>query len=712
MVAFQSTDSEDVLASLMRGQAHDQQPASKRSGEARNFAPGSSIELDHLDYSEANRDPHNAYESNPRPTRRSSSNEIADHEFKDEAENSPGPSQLRYPPDDRDRSTHPLATPKGHGLHIHPLSTILIIIWMLYIIFMVYLYERAAKIGRGDDQVQYIDLFNYTVVASFLGTVFAQAHAPITAFHLSRLALSALHRPLTAPRTWRELFWSADRAWKGPIGILSTLIQAARARVFVSWTFLLFVLTSVCALLSPFLLAQAYASSEAFAYEWVRRPSNLQDAVQAMAADNNRFPTPSYIDQHRLGDALWSSGVPLDSVYRSSVYHSSEAAGPSHEHDFFFSAALQPGINAFQLPGVKYIGGCTATTDDAEVSAEDSLRHFKASCEEKGLELSPLASSESLLNSSTTIIKDRFTEINTNFTFCGRTSDPWSNIFDASSSVVDDSASALAWVSQHKVHRDAYNDTLPVGTITPQIQGIIECNSTFSLGRASLRSMDMIFFDFQLINDWDWSLSMADYAHPLLAAMDTLSLSPEWYTDTDGTTGRITSKMWFQEMEARLLTEGVWETYPYDLSLFADIIWRGSTYMAIPIAVLYTEPVLHGPAEFVREIPITVLTRKTGFFAAAMAALAIWAFLVLFLTATMLRPTFASELGSYTAARLLVEHGQLVEGYGSGDIHQNPNMNRRFGRVGDDDEDRVVGRIAVGGDGMMPLAKGDRKSVV
>jgi hypothetical protein len=94
----------------------------------------------------------------------------------------------------------------GHKLQIYPLSTVALVIWVAYVAATIWLCERTATLSKTTVGLPWA----YTTLPSLLLTGFAQGHSAITAMHLGRLAVSALHQRLTRPRSWAELFWLAD----------------------------------------------------------------------------------------------------------------------------------------------------------------------------------------------------------------------------------------------------------------------------------------------------------------------------------------------------------------------------------------------------------------------------------------------------------------------------------------------------------------------
>lgn len=116
-------------------------------------------------------------------------------------------------------------------------------IWITYIIATIIVLEKAAA----------------SVLPGLMLTLFAQAHAAITAMHLARVGVSALQSSNTAHHSWAELFWLADQAWQGLVGVITTGIAMRKMKVRVSSMFVTFSFTCILvAWVTPVILSRAY----------------------------------------------------------------------------------------------------------------------------------------------------------------------------------------------------------------------------------------------------------------------------------------------------------------------------------------------------------------------------------------------------------------------------------------------------------------------
>ncbi|KAJ7131461.1 hypothetical protein C8R44DRAFT_871953 [Mycena epipterygia] len=142
----------------------------------------------------------------------------------------------------------------GHRLGYYPASLVILILWLAFVSALIWLLESAVAHGPRS----LVQPWAYTMLPSLLITVFAQGHGAITAMHLARVSVSALHSTHTSPRTWAEVFWISDRAWQGPVGMLSTFLEASRLHVRTSIHFLVCAVTCLIALCTPIFLSRAY----------------------------------------------------------------------------------------------------------------------------------------------------------------------------------------------------------------------------------------------------------------------------------------------------------------------------------------------------------------------------------------------------------------------------------------------------------------------
>jgi len=128
-------------------------------------------------------------------------------------------------PVEMDQKLEPLSvgnTRVSPGYHL--LTTIAVVVWSLFIVITLMIYELAHHATWNPDRVAAGRAlpWGFTVLPSILRTVFDQAHGPITAMHLARLAVGSLDAPWASASTWMEVFWLSDRRWAGPLGLWMT----------------------------------------------------------------------------------------------------------------------------------------------------------------------------------------------------------------------------------------------------------------------------------------------------------------------------------------------------------------------------------------------------------------------------------------------------------------------------------------------------------
>jgi len=145
-------------------------------------------------------------------------------------------------------------------LRYHPLSTILLVVWVVVVGATIGLLERAVIVSRQSVSIPW--QYQTDGLPSLLVTLVAQAHGGITTMHLARLAVSGLFTSLGRPHSWMELFWLATGKWSGPVGMLETVWTVFRLRIRrISCVFVLFALIMASALALPLVLERAYPAS-------------------------------------------------------------------------------------------------------------------------------------------------------------------------------------------------------------------------------------------------------------------------------------------------------------------------------------------------------------------------------------------------------------------------------------------------------------------
>ncbi|KAJ7355954.1 hypothetical protein DFH08DRAFT_933719 [Mycena albidolilacea] len=220
-----------------------------------------------------------------------------------------------------------LTTTPAHEMGYYPASLCVLGVWILFVILLLWLLESAVKHGPQSLSQPWA----YTTLPSLLITVFAQGHAAVTAMHLSRVSVSALHSVRTSPSTWAEVFWISDRAWQGPVGIFSTFLAASRLRVRTSAHFIFCAVTCLTALVTPIILSCAYP-------------------VRTINVDENTTITPFALSAAKMGavDAYaeigtgtgsWTTALSVADTYNSSVYLPSGASRNAEPLDFSLRGA-------------------------------------------------------------------------------------------------------------------------------------------------------------------------------------------------------------------------------------------------------------------------------------------------------------------------------------------------------------------------------------
>ncbi|KAJ7593705.1 hypothetical protein C8J56DRAFT_1043496 [Mycena floridula] len=495
-----------------------------------------------------------------------------------------------------------------------------------------------------------------TTLPGILLTIFAQGHVAVTALHLSRLAISALQSPSTCPRSWVEMFCTADETWKGPLGFVETAIAMWKAPR-PSATFFLFTLISILALATPIVVSRTYPISI--------KDIDVPVSFTPVVVSPTRLRSVQWRNQVRLGDAGWSTGKSVTELYRTSTYY-------TDMHDLFFSGDTL-GLDV-TVPGLRHIGSCSVLEDDlatkTNTNSNDSYTEFIGLCAQKGFVLT----------------SDNFTVI--------QDSDPvilHQNCVQPSIFGVQDwlksrddqgengngdplaTGTSLAWFSSKNI-------TIVEGRvgISTTAQGIVECISTMGFGKAFLSHGTFKAFTYE-------DLSARELlVHPLGAAMAQLSDNP-FLDDAGDWRGRL----------------GLGTFFDTTLEGFAIHLSLGVEHMAIAIALLASAP--DETYNGIRHVAGTSRTRNFRLFVASIALLGTWVVLLLYATLRMYRRTFGPSLNSYVVGRLVADRRELVQGRGCGGLSRNEKLKTEFLHVGDQDYLYDVGHVTSGGDGQLQV---------
>ena len=258
----------------------------------------------------------------------------------------------------------------------HLLSTYIFVIWSLFIGLTVAVHERAHHVTWDSSRVAAGDNIPWMYrsglgLPSTLRTIFIQAHGPITAMHLARLAVSALDTSWASPRTWTEVFWLANRRWSGPVGLAETgWAMASRRRAHMSLGFCLFALISIVALGTPVVLTRAYPS--------------VAGQVNHTISVEDRAPTPSWDggddhwdDQVQYGYIRWATGAPPSVLMPLNAYTGLETPLPAAGGDWFI--ASDSNKSELTLNGIRVVGGCevvNSTSTGPDFFADLCMKEF------------------------------------------------------------------------------------------------------------------------------------------------------------------------------------------------------------------------------------------------------------------------------------------------------------------------------------------------
>ncbi|EIN05126.1 hypothetical protein PUNSTDRAFT_137810 [Punctularia strigosozonata HHB-11173 SS5] len=496
---------------------------------------------------------------------------------------------------------------------------------------MIVILERLVSTGANN--IWYFD--KETVQVMFV--VFAQGHLPITTMYLSRLAISALQDPQTAPRTWVELFWLADRDWQNPFPFAVRTITMVKKRFRPSSTFLVFFIISFVALITPVSFSRAWSSQL------------LSRLVSGTTFANSTslalLPQVRGSSQLSNGSLMWFNGLWTGDYYDAD-------AGLD-----FFSGGSEPivNLNVTSMPGILFTDqGCDAQKGSGGWSEED----LENMCDD----LKPGATiQKSDLASSSGVITLHIA---------------WCSSFYANSTY------NTAWMqeaNQSDVTAFLGIKVSFTGSSSASIpDGIIYCDTSFQTGTSDIIIVDddsewPSFMNFQPHAVPNITVSQSRHAdvsyHPLYAVLYYMTLQSN---NPGPTVDSILEALGFDTNADK----------PPTISEFALNLGWGAAFMANSLSSLaqestnltYTRLEYLGEVTWKKNTPYTTLTSTF---------LCMWFVLIVYSTFRMHKPTFSDNLNSYTAARLLADKPELVKGYCCGGLANNPLLFQKFGQVVD-----------------------------
>ncbi|KAF8205627.1 hypothetical protein K438DRAFT_1715382 [Mycena galopus ATCC 62051] len=539
-----------------------------------------------------------------------------------------------------------LTTAPASSLRYYPASLCLLVVWIVYIILLLWLLESAVNHGPKS----FSQSWAYTELPSLLLTVFAQGHVAITAIHLSRVSVSALHSVRTSPSTWAEIFWICDGSWQGPVGILSTLLAASHLRVRPSMHFILCALTCLAALVTPIILSRAFPIRTITVYQNTTfTPSVLSTTVMGSVDGYT---------QVGMGVGSWATGLSVSDAYNSSVFLPPGSSRDDDPSDFFFAGSVE-GMTA-TLPGLRLSGQCVPI--ETTVSG---FHDFPAYCEAQ------------IPNAPTgaTTLSVTLTATNLTLSLC------YNSTFDSPL------GNGTATTNVGYIYLQSNNGSLISSDyFSTNVSGVIRCDSNFAMGRATLSGSDGTYSNFTdepLYNPTQGGEPLQDPLEALLY----------YFTNAAGTTllenpllsAALAHSLGYTNA---LLSGGAQNYNNPTLEEMATAFWRGISYSVAGIGLLSRSNDV--PYNATNSAQLAVYVRKDNFASGAYALLAIWLLLLAAMSARSFRRTFSGSFNSYLTARLVLDRPDLMGSSRGGDFAANENLREPFGRVGKDESRQIL----------------------
>ncbi|KAJ7355947.1 hypothetical protein DFH08DRAFT_773261 [Mycena albidolilacea] len=540
-------------------------------------------------------------------------------------------------------------TTPAHDIGYYPASLCVLFVWLVFVVLLLWLLESAVK--HGPESLS--QPWAYTTLPSLLITVFAQGHAAVTAMHLSRVSVSALHSVRTSPSTWAEVFWISDRAWQGPVGILSTFFAASRLRVRTSAHFVLCAVTCLTALVTPIILSRAYP---------IRTITVNEDTMIApLALSVTRMGAVDAYAEIGTGTGSWTTALSVADTYNSSVYLPPGASRNDDPLDFFFAGNVQG--TTTRIPGLRLSGQCAPVQ-----TTVSGLSDFPAYC------TAQIPDVNTRYLSGTVTITPPSTNL-TLITCCNAT---WNAVFSANGTT----ATNFGYIYVQSTNASAVSTTVPGSSVS----GVIRCDTRFSTGNATLSGATGTYSNFTEVALYQSTQGGEPLLDPLYALFYYLGYgsSTNLFTNDDSSKAAVVRALGYTGISLDGSTPSY--TQP-SLDEIATGFWRGVSYNVAGLGLLSRSNDTLYPA--VQSGQTSVYVREKRFAIAAYVLLATWLLLLLFITGRSFRPTFGGSFDSYITAKLVMDKPGLVD-HSRGDLASNENLRAPFFRIGRDESGRVV----------------------
>ncbi|KAF7971413.1 hypothetical protein HWV62_21270 [Athelia sp. TMB] len=518
----------------------------------------------------------------------------------------------------------------------YPINLVIICLWAILVAATVGLLEATARHAPFVVKQPWY----YDWLPTIALTVFAQAHGPITAAFHARLAVSTLGTRW-APKTWEELFYTADGKWGSPLGILTSLWSASFR---LSLVYYIFILHTLLAIVAPLLLSRAY-------------PFHTISVTQNMSLPLNTFDPPSmslveFELQLAIGSGSLETGLSILDIYNSSAYVPVGSSRDSTPSEMFFAG------DSFQtdtvLDGLHMQGGCERVQGLADPISEDA---FMAMCNTL---TTPANDGGPTWGNMPNVYWEE-----TNITTISCASKPPYN-----TNWMDNATSSFTTAYMWILASNSTNSTNATDGIT--VSGVAKCNATFTTAQARVHGMEGTFEALAPIAVYSGSLAeqAEPLAHPLTAAM--VALGNPGPGSTGPSSPAAVLRMWgFTPYAAG---GGVSYNQP-TIEDMIDQIWAGALFMTSSIVTVSEKMKAHDVVVYAF---VSGRVRQKVWADAVVIILGLWILLIVCLAVGLFRPAIGDGMSSYVAARLLAERPELVRGSKYGTLKDNENMQRSF----------------------------------
>lgn len=519
----------------------------------------------------------------------------------------------------------------------HLLSTYFITAWVIFIIVTIVIHEIAHRAARDYYNSLYLNLGfrvpwvyrHGTGLPSLLRTAFAQVHGPITAMHLTRLAVNTLECSWSSPKTWMEALWLADRRWAGPFGLGKTCWTIASRRLRVSPSFIILAGLNIIALATPIVMTRAYFVA-------------TDDLTDGFLLDVSMVDLPTLARlspeiQIETGNEIWNKGLSPVLMFPENTY-TMPAAYYSSQDSWFFTGESYSAESS--LAGILVEGGCwgTARSSDAEMLCTDLPVlgwEFNRECTE-------LFYLHLWLIHKSATVTDLSQPSGSLAAFSITSGSSCSNI---------ELGTPFGQIPALPAQRQPHKDLMWRGThheAVFQIQSskgnfTARCDASAAPGIASVDGRHMTFkhFTYTSPNFSEPISREMTPIHPLAAIMHTDGLSLQH---------SVNLKL---DRVFRTLTPVNELEY-----IVAESLWEGILAMS---AATWIETALPAEAPAISRTEATGIRRDTASFCALIALLGIWFVGMISVTVVLLRPAWTASLDGYAAARILRHQTAIIQ---------------------------------------------------